>query len=85
MSTQKEKFMKRFNSGGQILREQHTYLLYTLKFYHNKFDVETFCIWPYSSRQNDKVSDEQVLEHFKEAFPPKIRLNYMKAMALTQW
>ena len=37
----KEKSMKRFNSWGQTLRKQYTYL-HTMKSKHSKHDIEWF-------------------------------------------
>ena len=70
MPTLKEIFLKRLSSLEQTLREQCTYWQ-NMDFGHQKHDVQQFAYDLKVLGNMREMSDEQIPENFKEAFPPK--------------
>ena len=68
MASLKDTFIKRINLWGQTLQQQCTYWQ-KMKFHHSKHDVEQF-VHDFIKVLHKIIvmSDEQVLEHFKEVF-----------------
>ena len=58
--------------------ERAAYIFANKTFDHDKHEIEQFTYNVHALGKMKGMSDEQVLEHFKEAFPPKLRPNFLK-------